>query len=403
MKDSHIDQRYSADALELAERAVELIWDRYPGYSDDVFPKAELVRSVEANIQLVARVLRTGEMPLAEEIHERATLGRDRARQAVPLESVIQSHRCTERVVLFDLIAHLRRSPAVAVRGEVDLVLSIFDLLTQEIARSYRKTLSAMQTARQIVERDLIVGLAGGQQPSAHEVGLWVRTLEIKEGMPHLALAIQCDSPVDQVALQSLQQRFRSMLAPIARGPVLVGDSGGLTYVVFSPRLPTEDLVPAVQRAVIGCARECRLSAGMSEIVPDLVSASRACAEARDAVRVSVVRGTSVARYRDVLPEVLLVRQPQLSDEISRTRLGALEDHPHLIDTVRALVRNNLSQSAVARELYIHLNTVSQRLKRVRELTGLDPLVLTELYQLSVAILWRDMKPDFDQFRRSGR
>ena len=93
-----------------------------------------------------------------------------------------------------------------------------------------------------------------------------------------------------------------------------------------------------------------------------------------------------------MLPEVLLVRQPQLSDEISRTRLGALEDHPHLIDTVRALVRNNLSQSAVARELYIHLNTVSQRLKRVRELTGLDPLVLTELYQLSVAILWRDMK-----------
>lgn len=71
-----------------------------------------------------------------------------------------------------------------------------------------------------------------------------------------------------------------------------------------------------------------------------------------------------------------------------RLRVSArLDEHPELIDTLRAFVEQDGSMSATAAALTIHRNTLQYRLKRIAELTGRDPRKLLDLFQLVYDLL----------------
>jgi sugar diacid utilization regulator len=57
-----------------------------------------------------------------------------------------------------------------------------------------------------------------------------------------------------------------------------------------------------------------------------------------------------------------------------------------LLSTLEAYLANDCNMNATAREIYAHRHTVAYRLQRVRELTGLDPMISEERERLGLGL-----------------
>ena len=71
------------------------------------------------------------------------------------------------------------------------------------------------------------------------------------------------------------------------------------------------------------------------------------------------------------------------------TILDPLDAHPELFDTMRAYLGNDMNRQLTARQLYVHPNTVDYRLRRVRDLTGIDPVHPAGLPRIIAALAAR--------------
>jgi len=60
-----------------------------------------------------------------------------------------------------------------------------------------------------------------------------------------------------------------------------------------------------------------------------------------------------------------------------------------LLETLKAFFDNNLSISRTAQTIYVHRNTLLYRLRRVKEITGLDPKKFDDAIQLRMALKMR--------------
>ena len=60
-----------------------------------------------------------------------------------------------------------------------------------------------------------------------------------------------------------------------------------------------------------------------------------------------------------------------------------------LLETLKAFFDNNLSILKTAQAIYIHRNTLLYRLRRVKEITGLDPKKFDDAVQLRIALKMR--------------
>ncbi|WP_280336704.1 PucR family transcriptional regulator, partial [Nocardia wallacei] len=74
------------------------------------------------------------------------------------------------------------------------------------------------------------------------------------------------------------------------------------------------------------------------------------------------------------------------------TILAPLDEQPLLAETLETFVDSGFNQLATARQLNIHRNTVTYRLARVHELTGLDPHRPTDAMTLSAARIARKLE-----------
>jgi DNA-binding PucR family transcriptional regulator len=117
------------------------------------------------------------------------------------------------------------------------------------------------------------------------------------------------------------------------------------------------------------------------------------CRQSLEAARAAAVSTTTsqtaIVDYHEALIEILLSSQATVADTLVATRLYPLADCPHLRETVEALLANDLSQSRVARQLFVHVNTVNHRVKRIREITGMDLTRLSDAVELSLAVRWQ--------------
>lgn len=89
---------------------------------------------------------------------------------------------------------------------------------------------------------------------------------------------------------------------------------------------------------------------------------------------------------QDALPERLLAGNAAVSTEL-RELIGRLVGSPGLLETLTAFLDADLDRSATAERLHIHRRTLTQRLHRIRELTGYDPRSSrgVEIFGLAIA------------------
>ena len=138
--------------------------------------------------------------------------------------------------------------------------------------------------------------------------------------------------------------------------------------------------------------RDPGLVCGYSSVVP-LEDLRRALSEARSALRLARSRGGVAGPDQLVSLEALLEQQPPellapFIEQLAAPLLRAEElGRGELLGTLRAFLEGDGHLQATADRLYVHVNTVRHRLRRVRELSGRDPLSPRELVDLRIA-LW---------------
>ncbi len=378
---------YEPDLEVLTARAVDLMWNVYAGYTGDLFGKDELIPSVRANVTLAVEVVRRDQPPSYRELVDGRALGSRRASQSVPLESVIQAYRSTERVILLDLFSGSRQWPVEQASHYTDLVISTFDLLTDEMINAYRETSSTIDAARRRTENEIVNALASGYAVGAGEFQQWSRILEIDPAAPWFAFALLTGAQADQLDLQRLRRRLAAQLQPHVE-QVLFGDVGGETMALVSPRddgAETKRVIASILNTPDG---ETKVFCGIGRLRDDIASASESCRQALEAGRAAAAHDTSVIDYEEALVEILLIGRPAVADRLVETCLHPLAGHPHLLETLEALIGNDLSQSRTARELFVHVNTVSHRVRRIREITGKDVMTLSDALEIALALRW---------------
>ncbi|MDV3123466.1 helix-turn-helix domain-containing protein [Mycobacterium sp. 21AC1] len=385
---------YAPDLDALAKRAATLMWNIYPGYSQDRFDLSELLPSVRANLELAVEVLHRDRGPTVQEMAAARTLGSRRASQSVPLESVIQAYRSTERVILLDLFADSRKWPEQQANRRADLVITTFDLMTDEMINAYRETSSAIEATRRRTENELVNALTSGHPVTTAEFQQWTDTLQIDSDGRWFAFALLGDSHADPLDLHRLRRRLAVQLQPHA-GQILFGDVGQATVAITALRSPDADPRRVLGQALSAIAAETAIYCGIGQFSDGLLSAGESCRQSTEAARAAAAgtsnTGATMLSYHEALIEILLSSRPAVADTLVETRLRPLAGYPHLVETIETLLAHDLSQSRVARELFVHVNTVNHRVKRIREITGMDLTRLSDAVELALAVRWQKL------------
>lgn len=221
-------------------------------------------------------------------------------------------------------------------------------------------------------EQDLLASaLAGG--------GRWLDVVgpHLRVGL-HVVLAADV-SGAAQGALHGFRARY-----PGVR--VVVRDDVLRAVVPVPSAEPVE-----IRRTVRGIAERYRWAAGFSAVRADIDS--RGLAEAEVALRVAQLFGVpaalgyeSLGAYRYLAP---LLDHIDPDEEQARA-VASLVDYDQrrgtqLLETLDCVLDRRGSAVAAARDLTVHVNTVRQRLNRIKDLTGVG-LAGQDLTELSLAV-----------------
>jgi DNA-binding PucR family transcriptional regulator len=156
--------------------------------------------------------------------------------------------------------------------------------------------------------------------------------------------------------------------------PVVSGTVRGV-HVLVTTAAP-EELVAALGRL------PGRPRAAVGTGVVGLANAGRTSREALEALAVRT--SERVVGYDDVLSDLMLAREPGLAARLVEHVLGGLSDK--LVETLRCHVEHDLDPRATAAVLGVHRNTVTYRLQRVQETSGLDLRRPRDLAQVVLAL-----------------
>ncbi|MFC4375050.1 PucR family transcriptional regulator [Nocardia halotolerans] len=116
----------------------------------------------------------------------------------------------------------------------------------------------------------------------------------------------------------------------------------------------------------------------------DIPAAARDAGELTELAR---LRGKPGGCYRldDLLLEYQLTRPGPARERLAQ-RVIPLLSSPHLIDALEAHLRYGSDRKTAARRIHVHPNTFTYRLRRIAELTGLDPADPTDSRMLGAAL-----------------
>lgn len=170
-------------------------------------------------------------------------------------------------------------------------------------------------------------------------------------------------------------------LAPVEEQDLLLETGKGYTALIRSCDEPEEDEQREYAMALAETVKEetgMELRCGIGTPVPELERLPESCGEAMTALRLAKEfrRAGSVFTYGGMMTEQILSCIPA---EKRRELHGKLfnEKNRHLLsgemkETVEMFFRSDLNLSDTARQMFIHRNTLTYRLEKIKKETGLD-------------------------------
>ncbi|GAB4116571.1 MAG: DNA-binding transcriptional regulator CdaR [Candidatus Caldatribacteriota bacterium] len=298
--------------------------------------------------------------------------------------------------------------------GEV-IKMTVEMMLQQEFLL---KELQLEQQARENFIQDLISGRIGNNQELFITRGQIVGYDIL---LPRVALVIDIYK-FERTAKQSLQtfkgmkegeiylQRLKNEVVTTIQEifrdnpQEIVAYTGGDRFVVLKTieQLDSEEIlrkklfrVGEQIKKIISQKMNFKVTIGIGEYHQGIKGLSRSFREAIQALDVGakLERAGNIYHINDlgigrILTEIRKDAQQEIIKKIFRTAKDAKgkKVSETFLETLNAFFDNNLSISKTAQAIYIHRNTLLYRLKKIKELTGLDPKNFDDAVQLRIAL-----------------
>ncbi|WP_328392687.1 PucR family transcriptional regulator [Nocardia sp. NBC_00416] len=313
------------------------------------------------------------------------------AQEGLPLAAILNRVNEILRGCVHRLAANSEdyRSVLVGTRCIVDMLDSVSVALARATVREVKATAGESHTAVHRLTSALLAGHL--HHPRVIEAGIGRHDSYVV-----LALAIPPHPDENDPALDAAviaRRTLRRVQSELAERPgpqalPLLSPVGGTLLLPGEPvdNTEIEDLVAALSRAARIPVTAVMVTT-TAEHIPSSVDSAHTVL---DMVR-RLSRAPALYTFAEFALEYQLTR-PGPGGRALETLLDPLDAHPELLDTLRQHIGNNLARKVTAREMSIHPNTVDYRLRRVEQLTGLDPAQLSGSWQVQSALIARSLR-----------
>lgn len=398
VRDHSLYERVQRNVPRLARRMVTAFVAEIPIYAQ--LPREQLegeIRTItEANLRLFFGVLRTGEpMPAAELAEVRLSAAR-RAEERVPLDAVLTAYHVGARIGWLALVEEHQPDETDVLLAAGARVLAYTQQVTAAVAAAYLDEQQTIFGEERDAARLFASALLSGEPADTLAARLGVAIAPA-----YLVVALRIAPHPDEsdekdvggaIAARRKVRRVQAALDELSGEPAItqLDPSGG------SILLPTSaEAAPALAERLSDLALVLEKAAGAPVIAGGAIGygvgdVPRAAAQAQDILRLTRVLDKPPGAYllRDVLLEYQLTRPSDAQDALA-SLIGPLDRNPDLLRTLEAYLDADLDRRSTAAALHVHPNTFDYRLRRIIELTGLDPATTHGLQLLGAALAAR--------------
>lgn len=395
-------ERVERQLEQLARRMVETFVAQVPIYQ--LLPteqlEGEILQICRENLHIFFRCVREQRPPTAEELAEPGASAARRAEERVPLDAVLSAYHIGGRIGWEALAAEAREDEGEALADATRHVLEYVEHVTNAVAAAYLEEQQHIHCEEHDAVRVLTDALLSGGGDGSERQRL--ERLAGRAGMElapsYLALALHLGkSPEERdggvtgrVAGRRKVRRVSARLEEVAGQPILteLDGTGGMLLVPLDDQ--PEAVAGRASELVAAAAEACEAEVHAGAAAAGIEGIPAAAAEASQVLRVVEALGHPPGAYR--IDDVLLEHAVAQSASASRRLVALLEplaDKADLLETLEQWFANDFDRKSTANALHVHPNTLDYRLRRVSELTELDPGTAQGLQLLGAALAAR--------------
>ena len=391
----------------LARAMVEAFVEEVPIYQQ--LPREQLQGEIldisRRNLRTFFRCLRESRPPTDEELSEPRASAARRAEERVPLDSVLTAYHIGGRIGWRALADEAKADERDQLDQVAEDVMAYIQRVTGAVASAYMEEqqhiYGEQRDARRMLAEALLTGPRDGD-PS------WPPQSQARRAGVHLAsgylvLAVQIEATPDEqtagvtgaVAGRRKVRRVQAALDRLAGEPVLTllePDGGSVLFPVG------EDAAEQVLATVGDLTAELEAAAGGAVLAGiawgrGADGAAAASVEAREILSLADRLGRPPGAYRldDVLLEYAVTHPAETAARLTGV-LSPIEERPDLLETLEEWYAADFDRRAAAASLNVHPNTLDYRLRRITELTGMDPGTARGVQLLGAAMTARSFR-----------
>ncbi|NEA30592.1 helix-turn-helix domain-containing protein [Streptomyces sp. SID13031] len=365
---------------ELAEAMAEWIRKEVTAYVDDTLvPYADLRADCHAQLRSILPRL-CGPEPA--DISYARQSGRRRAELGVPLAKAMDAYRVGGRFIWEALVAEAERTGSLGSEALVraaSRIWLILDDFTDAMAGAYRDAVAERIVGQEHERSALVEALLEGRITENETLWEAAEILRISRRGPFVVVAAEVPE-VGRQALPEMEARLRSV--GMASAWRLLAD-----LQVGIVVLPEDD---RIDQLVTALEKHARHRVGVSPQYPTLEGTREALRFAKFAI-LGTAPGAGVTLFDSAPLAVTAASTPEVMARIVSSTLSPLDslpvaDRELLLDTLEAWRDGGGSTEQAAKLLFVHPNTVRQRLRRIAELTGCTLTAPRHVAQLCLAL-----------------
>ena len=356
--------------------------------------EGEILAITEANLRLFFRMLKDTEPPAPETLSDVRLSAARRAEERVPLDAVLTAYHLGARLGWEALVEEAQPEETDELIASGARVLAYAQQVTAEVAAAYLEEQQTIYGEERDARRALASALLAGEPADTLAARVGVRIAPA-----YLVVTFRIEPHPDEtdrgvggaIAARRKVRRAQRALDEWAGEPVL----GLLEPIGGAALLPcADDAVAAADQlprltAAVAAAAGADVTAG-GAIARGVYDIARAAVQAQDVVKLARALGRPPGGYllRDVLLEYQLTRTSDAQTELAQL-LDPLDRNPDLPLTLEVYLDHDLDRRKTAAALHVHPNTLDYRLRRIIDLTGLDPSTTRGLQLLGAALAAR--------------
>jgi hypothetical protein len=329
----------------------------------------DILEGVRRNLRRWWRWLATGVAPADADFDPLREWVRARAGEGVRLEDIVRAFG-VGRQVAWELIRHhARQDESDVLVDAADLLMRYADRVSAGVTDTYLAERDVLVSEEERLTRDLLERISSG-------AALDPRGLELAE---RLGVTVESAYAAFVIVLPGHPPRRHAGLAAGMRRrgwPLTITDGDRVVGLTGKPLdLGDVDDGPDVLLTIADATPRGQLARAREEVVL-LAEHGRKVG----------LRGR--IRAEDHLMEIIMSRLPGPAARLRAQVLKPLADpdHEELLHTLRTFVVHDYNHAATSETLHVHRNTVSYRLRRIEELTGLDLTRARDLARVYLAV-----------------